>query len=82
MCLLLTFSDLYICGIPYKRDQKEGETIESFHATVRSLAKTCNYSDACINSILRYRIVIGIRDATITVMRASIHSSVIVLSVE
>ena len=47
------------------RDQKEGETFESFHAAIRSLAKTCNYCDACINSILRDHIVIGIRDATI-----------------
>ena len=47
------------------RDQKEGETFESFHAAIRSLAKTCNYCDACINSILRERIIIGIRDATI-----------------
>ena len=43
------------------RDQKEGETFESFYAAIRSLAKTCNY---CINSFLRDRIVIGIRDAT------------------
>ena len=47
------------------RDQKEGETFESFHAAIRSLAKTCNYCDACIKSILRDRIVIGVRDATI-----------------
>ena len=47
------------------RDQKEGETFESFHAAIRSLAKMCNYCDVCINSILRDRIVIGIRDAII-----------------
>ena len=47
------------------RDQKEGETFESFHAAIRSLAKTYNYCDACIKSILRDRIVIGIRDAPI-----------------
>ena len=41
------------------RDQKEGETFESFHAAIRSLDKTC------INSVLRDRIVIGIRDAIV-----------------
>ena len=46
------------------RDQKEGETFESFHAAIRFLDKTCNYCDAYINSVLHDRIVIGIRYAT------------------
>ena len=41
------------------RDQKEGETFESFHAAIRSLDNTC------INSVLRDSIVIGIRDAIV-----------------
>ena len=46
-----------------KRDQKEGESFEAFHAAIRTLIKTCNFCEDCIDSILRDRIVIGIRDA-------------------
>ena len=46
-----------------KRTQKEGESFESFHAAIRTLIRTCNYCEDCIDSILRDRIVIGIRDA-------------------
>ena len=35
-----------------KRDQSEGETFESFLAAIRSLSKTCNYCERCINLLL------------------------------
>ena len=46
-----------------RRCQNEGETFETFHAAIRTLAKTCNYCNNCVNTILRDRIVIGIRDS-------------------
>ena len=44
------------------RDQKEGESFESFLSTIRSLVKTCNYCANCVNSIIRHRILVGIHD--------------------
>ena len=45
------------------RIQREEEPFETFLAAIRSLVKSCNYCDACVNSILRDRIVLGIKDA-------------------
>ena len=45
-----------------RRCQHEGESFESFLAAIRSLIKTCNYCDNCVDTILRDRIVLGIRD--------------------
>ena len=45
-----------------KRCQEEGETFELFVAALRKLVKTCNYCNNCVNSIIRDRIVLGIRD--------------------
>ena len=42
-----------------KRFQQEAETFECFLASIRRLVKTCQY---CVNSIIRDRIVLGIRD--------------------
>jgi hypothetical protein len=47
-----------------KRDQKESEGFECFHASIRSLARTCNYCNNCFPSIIRDRIVLGIRDCS------------------
>ena len=47
-----------------KRNQLEGESFETFLAAIHSLVKTCNYCENCIDSILRDRIVLGIRDTT------------------
>ena len=58
-------NETYEMFIFNNRDQKEGETFESFHAAIRSLAKACSYCDACIKSVLLDRIVIGISDPTI-----------------
>ena len=45
-----------------KRDQHADESFESFLSAIRSLMKTCNYHQNSIDSILRDRIVLGIRD--------------------
>ena len=47
----------------HSRFQNEAETFESFLTALRSLIKTCRYCDNCIESVLRDRIVLGIRDA-------------------
>ena len=45
-----------------KRHQDESESFELFLSALRKLIKTCNYCRTCVNSILRDRIVLGIRD--------------------
>ena len=45
-----------------KRFQQEAETFECFLASIRRLVKTCQYCENCVNSIIRDRIVLGIRD--------------------
>ena len=47
-----------------RRNQHEGESFESFLTAVRSLVKTCRYCDNCLNSLIRDRIVLGIKDST------------------
>ena len=44
-----------------KRDQESGESIDSYVASLRTLAKTCNYG-SLLDSLIRDRIVVGIRD--------------------
>ena len=46
------------------RSQNEGETFESFLSALRTLIKSCKYCQNCIDSLLRDRIVLGIRDAS------------------
>ena len=46
----------------HQRNQKEGETFENFLANIRSLEKTCNFCTKCVDSNLRDRIVLSIRD--------------------
>lgn len=45
------------------RNQVEGETFEQFYSNLRSLVKTCMYCDKCLPSMVRDRIVLGIRDS-------------------
>ena len=45
-----------------KMHQTEGESFESFLAAICSLMKTCNYHKDSQDSILRDRIVLGIRE--------------------
>jgi hypothetical protein len=44
-----------------KRDQEQGENIDTYVAALRTLVKTCNYG-TLEESLIRDRIVIGIRD--------------------
>ena len=44
------------------RVQEEGELFDSFLTSLKTLMKTCAYCSTCHNSILKDRIVIGIRD--------------------
>ena len=44
-----------------KRDQESGESIDSYVAAPRTLAKTCNYG-SLLDSLIRDRIVVGIKD--------------------
>ncbi|KAL8597750.1 hypothetical protein ACOMHN_001709 [Nucella lapillus] len=47
-----------------KRDQKMDEPFEDYVATLRTLMKTCNFCDHIKDSLLRDRIVLGIRNQT------------------
>lgn len=44
------------------RCQEEGESFENFYTDLRVFIKSCNYCAQCLDSMLRDRIVIGIRD--------------------
>ena len=44
------------------RNQKENESIDVYVTALRTLAKTCNFCDCMRDSIIRDRIVLGIRD--------------------
>jgi hypothetical protein len=46
-----------------KRDQEQSETIDTYVASIRTLSKTCNYGEI-EESLIRDRIVIGIKDNT------------------
>ena len=45
-----------------QRHQDESESFELFLSALRKLIKTSNYCETCVNSILRDRIILGIRD--------------------
>ena len=45
-----------------QRVQKEGEDFERFVTDVRTLARSCKFCDGCEDSLIRDRIVLGIRD--------------------
>ena len=47
-----------------KRDQKEGECIEDYINSLRQLIKTCNFTHDMTDSLLRDRLVLGIRSHT------------------
>jgi hypothetical protein len=46
-----------------KRTQSEGESFEHYLSALRTLIKSCNYCGDCVSSMLRDRVVLGIRDA-------------------
>ena len=45
-----------------KRDQRPGESVEAYSASLKELAKTCNFCDCMHDSLIRDRIVLGITD--------------------
>ena len=44
------------------RVQKPDETIDDYLASLKTLAKTCNFCDCLTTSLLRDRIVLGVKD--------------------
>ena len=46
----------------HMRKQEEGESVEAYIAALRTLIKTCDFCDNCVNSVLRDQIVLGIRN--------------------
>ena len=48
-----------------KRQQQEGESMDKFLTDLRILMKTCQYCPRCESSILRDRIILGIRSNAI-----------------
>ena len=48
-----------------KRCQEDGELFDKFVSDLRTLVKSCSYCDNCINSMIRDRIVLGIRDSDV-----------------
>ena len=44
------------------RNQEEDESIDAYIATLRTLARTCNFCDCLKDSLLRDRIVFGVKD--------------------
>ena len=49
----------------HKRVQSEGETFEQFESDLRVLIKTCSFCESCVESVVRDRIVLGIRNPDI-----------------
>ena len=49
----------------HKRVQSEGETFEQFESDLRVLIKTCSFCENCVESVVRDRIVLGIRNPDI-----------------
>ena len=48
-----------------KRQQRDEESFEQLFADLQRLIKTCQFCDTCRDSILRYKILFSIRDATL-----------------
>ena len=46
----------------HNRNQQQSEPFEQFLTSIRVLEKSCNFCDACRNSTLRDRIVLGVFD--------------------
>ena len=44
------------------RNQEENESIDTYVTALRTLAETCNFCDCMRDSILRDRVVLGVRD--------------------
>ena len=48
-----------------KRCQEEGELFDKFLSDLRTLVKSCSYCDKCVKSMIRDRIVLGIRESDV-----------------
>ena len=46
----------------YSIDQKEHEAIDRYEGELRTLAQSCNFCTCLHDILIRYRIVLGIRD--------------------
>ena len=46
----------------YQRSQEEDESFDKFYSAIRFLSKSCSFCGNCIDSMLKDRIVLGIRD--------------------
>ena len=47
-----------------RRDQQADKTVEDYIAALRTLSSTCNFCDCLKDTLLRDRIVLGIRDSS------------------
>ena len=45
------------------RDQKEGESIDAYVGALRTLAQKCNFCTCLHDSLIRDRIVLGVRES-------------------
>ena len=59
-----TTNETYERFVFNKRDQKEGESFDEYINALRQLIKTCNFNASMSDSLLRDRIVLGIRSTT------------------
>ncbi len=48
----------------FSRNQGENESFENYYATVRNLSRTCNFCGDCVQSLIRDRIVLGVKNKT------------------
>lgn len=46
----------------FNKRRQEDATFENFYSNIRTLVKTCNYCEQCVDSMLPDRIVLGIRN--------------------
>ena len=60
-CAVGEVNETYERYILNKRCQ-EDETFENFYSSIRTLVKTCNYCERCVDSMLRDKIVLRIRN--------------------
>ena len=57
-------NDTYERYVFNKSDQKTDESVEDYIGALRTLASTCNFCDCLKDSLLRDRIVLGIKDSS------------------
>ena len=55
-------NEMYERSIFNSRDQKEGESIDTYVGELRTLAQSCNFCTCLHDTLIRDRIVLGLRD--------------------